>query len=232
MKNKYSIQQFINRTGEKDHDAGMFELENERLLEVNLDGSVWTKKGSMVAYKGEIKFIREGILEHGVGRLFKKALSGEGASLTKAKGHGALYLADKGKKVSILDMQSDVIYVNGNDVLAFQESLDWDVSMMKKMSALLSGGLFNIRFEGSGMLAITTHYEPITITVTPDHPVVTDPQATVAWSGTLSPELKTDISAKTLLGRGSGESLQMVFNGHGFVVIQPYEEKTFQRSKQ
>ena len=28
--------------------------------------------------------------------------------------------------------------------------------------------------------------------------------------------------------RGSGESIQMMFNGDGFVVIQPYEEATFQ----
>jgi len=55
-------------------------------------------------------------------------------------------------------------------------------------------------------------------------PVITDPNATVAWSGNLTPEFKTDISLKTFFGRGSGESLQMVFRGDGFVVIQPYEE--------
>jgi uncharacterized protein (AIM24 family) len=74
------------------------------------------------------------------------------------------------------------------------------------------------------MLALTTHYDPITLRVTPQTPVVTDPNATVAWSGSLVPEFKTDISLKTFFGRGSGESLQMVFRGDGFVVIQPYEE--------
>jgi uncharacterized protein (AIM24 family) len=42
------------------------------------------------------------------------------------------------------------------------------------------------------------------------------------------PEFKTDVSLKTFLGRGSGESIQMMFNGDGFVVIQPYEEVVFQ----
>ena len=42
------------------------------------------------------------------------------------------------------------------------------------------------------------------------------------------PEIKTDISFKTFLGRGSGESIQMKFEGDGFVVIQPYEEVYFQ----
>ena len=48
--------------------------------------------------------------------------------------------------------------------------------------------------------------------------------ATIAWSGNLTPEFKTDVSLKTFFGRGSGESLQMQFRGNGFVVVQPYEE--------
>jgi uncharacterized protein (AIM24 family) len=38
------------------------------------------------------------------------------------------------------------------------------------------------------------------------------------------PELRTDITLKTFIGRGGGETLQSVFTGDGFVVIQPYEE--------
>lgn len=60
--------------------------------------------------------------------------------------------------------------------------------------------------------------------VTPDAPVFTDPNATVAWSGNLSPELKTNVSFKSLIGRGSGEEFQMKFSGNGWVLIQPYEE--------
>ena len=93
---------------------------------------------------------------------------------------------------------------------------------------MLAGGLFNIKLEGSGMVAFTTHYDPITLLVTPDSPVVTDPNATVAWSGNLTPTFKTDTSLRTFIGRGSGESFQMLFEGSGFVVIQPYEEKPMQ----
>ena len=81
------------------------------------------------------------------------------------------------------------------------------------------------------MIAITTHYDPLTLIVTPDEPVLTDPNATVAWSGNLTPEFKTDISLKTFFGRGSGESIQMQFKGNGFVVVQPFEEVYFQATK-
>lgn len=221
---RFSIQEFVQKTAQRDLNQGEFELENERMLEINLNGMIWTKTGSMVAYRGNIKFTREGIMDRGLGNLLKKAVSGEGARLTKAEGSGKLYLADSGKKITVLDMQNEQIFVNGNDVLALDDTLTFDIRMMRKVSAMLSGGLFNVEVRGSGMLAITTHYDPLTLVVTPDNPVYTDPNATIAWSGGLTPEFKTDVSLKTFFGRGSGESFQMMFRGNGFVVIQPYEE--------
>ena len=178
----------------------------------------------MVAYRGDVKFKREGILDQGVGNLLKKAVSGEGASLTKAVGQGQVYLADSGKKVIIINMQNEEIIVNGNDLLAFEPTIDYKITMMKNLGAMLAGGLFNVRLTGTGMIAFTSHYEPITLRVTPDSPVCTDPNATIAWSGTLQPEFKKDVSLRTFVGRGSGESIQMQFKGDGFVVIQPFEE--------
>ncbi len=225
---RYSIEDFVNSTVQQDRGEGLFELESERLLEVNLNGRVWTKMGSMIAYVGAIKFTRERVLEHGIGKFLKKTFTGEGARLTKAEGQGRLYLADEGKKISILNLQGESIYVNGNDLLAFEEGMTWDIKLMRKVTAMLAGGLFNVRLEGTGMIAITTHYDPLTLRVSAGYPVITDPNATVAWSGTLSPEFQTDVSLKTFFGRGSGESIQMRFDGDGFVVVQPYEEVYFQ----
>lgn len=229
---RYSIEEFVERSAEKDLGEGFFELESERILEVNLGGSggglVWTKMGSMIAYRGDVDFVREGILEHGVGKLIKRGLSGEGARLTKAKGQGKLYLADEGKKIAILHLTDDAIVVNGSDLLAFEDGLGWDIKIMKKLSAMVAGGLFNVRLEGTGLVAITSHYDPIAFRVTADDPVFTDPNATVAWSGSLTPEFKTNLQLKSFFGRGSGESFQMKFRGEGFVVVQPFEERALQ----
>ena len=104
---KYSLEEFVSQTSEKDHGAGFFELETERILAVNLDGMVWSKMGSMIAYNGSITFTRERILEHGIGKMLKKTVTGEGVRLTKAEGRGNLYRADSGKKVSILNLQNE-----------------------------------------------------------------------------------------------------------------------------
>lgn len=226
---RHTLAEFVARTRQRDRNQGVFELETNRMLEVNLNGQVWTKMGSMVAYKGEIRFEREGMLEQGLGTMFKKAISGEGMMLTRAEGRGTLYLADAAKRISILRLQNEAIYVNGNDVLTFESTIKHEIKMMCKITAMLAGGLFNVRLEGTGMVAITTHAEPVTLIVEPGQTVCTDPNATVAWSASLQPEFKTDMSLKTFFGRGSGESVQMLWRGQGFVVIQPYEEVYLQQ---
>jgi len=227
---RYSIQEFVHETMQQDKGEGLFELETARLLEINLTDKIWTKAGAMVSYRGNIKFEREGVFEHGLGKMFKKTLTGEGTSLMKATGQGKLYVADQGKKISILQLQGESLFVNGNDLLAFEPTIEWDIKLMKKIAGMLSGGLFNVKLEGEGLVAITSHYEPLTLLVTPDNPVFTDPNATVAWSGSLQHEFVTDISFKTFIGRGSGESIQMKFSGNGFVVIQPFEEVYFKQT--
>lgn len=227
---QYSLESFISARQQDPGKRDFFQLESDRMLEVNLNGEIWTKTGAMVAYVGQIKFERERIMERGVGNFLKKAVTGEGAQLTKATGQGRLYLADEGKTIQILQLQNEAIYVNGNDLLAFEPTLTWDITMMRKVSAMLAGGLFNVRVEGTGLLAVTSHFEPLALMVQPGQPVRTDPHATICWSGSLTPEFRTDVSLKTFFGRGSGESIQMEFNGQGFVVIQPYEEVVFQHT--
>ena len=227
-----TVTEFVDAYEEKDVSAEAFELENEHLLEVRLNGLVWAKSGAMVARTGQVKFTRQGLLEQGLANLLKKAVSGEGVVLMKMEGQGRVYLADAGKKITLLRLAGDTIFVNGNDVLALENGIDNKITMMKRVASMLSGGLFNVKLSGTGIVAITSHYDPLVLKVSPaTGPVFTDPNATVAWSGNLSPEIATDISFKTLMGRGSGESIQMKFEGSGWIVVQPYEETYLQAEK-
>lgn len=221
----YSIQSLIDETAQKEEKNGFFELENPYTLEINLQNQrVMMKKGSMVACAGNVKFEREGILSKGLGNVLKKAVSGEGTTMMKAEGTGRVYAADNGKRIRLLYLENEAINVNGNDVLAHEEAVASNVRLMKSMAGVMGGGLFQVNLSGTGYIAITTHGTPLTLLVKPGQPVYTDPNATVAWSGNLAPSIKTDISLKTLIGRGSGESFQMKFEGDGWVIIQPYEE--------
>lgn len=226
-----SLKEFLDSSEQKDLSSEAFELESSHLLEVKLNGRVWSKAGSMVAYQGAVKFVRQGVMEQGLGNLLKKALSGEGMQLMKMEGNGRVYVADAGKKITLLRLNGESIFVNGNDVLAFEDGIESNITIMKRMAGMMSGGLFNIKLSGSGVVAITSHYEPLTLRVSAETgPVFTDPNATVAWSGGLTPDFVADISLGTLLGRGSGESIQLKFAGEGWVVVQPYEEVYLQRA--
>ena len=221
----HSLAEFLARTAEQDRPGDVFELEGPRMLECHVKGRTWAKLGSMVAYRGALKFVREGVLEGGVGKFLKKMVSGEAAPLVKIEGQGIAYLADEGKNVTILRLDGDTVNVNGNDLLAFEDTVKYDITFHKRIAGMMSGGLFSLKLTGKGMVAVVTHGEPLTLRCTAADPVTTDPNATVAWSGNLTPDIKTDISLRSFFGRGGGEAFQMHFKGEGFVVVQPYEEK-------
>ena len=69
---RYSINEFLNTSSQKERGQGTFELESPHLLEVKLNGTIWTKVGAMIGYLGAVTFKREGLLEHGLGNLRMK----------------------------------------------------------------------------------------------------------------------------------------------------------------
>jgi len=222
---EYTLNELIQESAENPNENDFFELEKPAMLEVNLKNQkILAKAGSMVAYIGNIDFKREGLLSKGLGGLLKKAISGEGTSLMHATGTGKLYLADEGKKVKIIKLQNEAVFVNGNDVLALEDNIKNEIKMLKSIAGMMSGGLFQVKLSGSGYIAITTHGEPILLRVTGNQPVYTDPNATVAWSENLTPNIKTNLTFGSFIGRGSGESFQLEFFGEGWVLVQPYEE--------
>ena len=226
-----TLQSFLDETRERDTSEEALTLESDHLLEARIDGLLWAKVGAMIARKGDLKFTRQGMMEQGLGNLLKKTFSGEGMQLMKIEGRGRVWLADVGKKIMLLRLQGESIVVNGNDVLAFEPSVKNEITIMRKLAGMLSGGLFQVRLSGHGVVAITAHYQPLTLPVSAKTgSVYTDPNATIAWSGNLVPEIVTDIGLKTLVGRGSGESIQLRFSGEGWVVVQPYEEVYPQQS--
>ena len=198
-----------------------FTLQGPRLLKVELsETSVMAKNGSMVAYQGEVRFEHKG---GGLGRLLKKAATGEQLRLMQASGTGELFLASQAMLVHVLHLSEDSLTVSGANILAFETGIDWDVTRVKGGTAgMLAGGLFNIHLRGSGLVALVSDGEPVKLDVS-EAPTFGDPQAAIAWSGGVRTNLKTDVQAKSLIGLGSGESFQLGFSGEGWVLVQPSE---------
>ena len=204
-----------------------FSLQGPRLLKVELsETSVMAKNGAMVAYQGEVSFEHKG---GGLGRLLKKAATGESLRLMQARGTGELFLAYQAMLVHVLRLNQESITVNGENILAFATDIDWDVTRVKGGTAgVLAGGIFNIHLRGTGLVALVSDGEPVKLEVG-DAPTFGDPQAAIAWSGGVQTSLRTDVQAKTLIGLGSGESFQLGFTGQGWVLVQPSEGRPIPR---
>jgi uncharacterized protein (AIM24 family) len=205
-----------------------FQLENSYTLSVDVDGSVLAKAGSMVAYEGDLSFTGKRSAEGGLTGMLKEAATGEGTPVMTVEGSGEVFLADDRKKVQVLHLDADDrITVNGEDVLAFEDGLDYEVTTMDSLAGSFAGGFTNVELAGPGYVALTTHGDPLVL----EPPVTTDPAATVAWSAT-SPSVDVNASLSDVVGQESGERFQMAFDGdstgEGVVVVQPYEEHAAQ----
>jgi uncharacterized protein (AIM24 family) len=198
-----------------------FTLQNPRLLKVELsETSVMARNGAMVAYQGDVRFEHKG---GGLGRLLKKAATGESLRLMEATGSGELFLANQAMLVHVLRLTNDALTVNGANILAFETGIDWDITRVKGGTAgMLAGGLFNVALHGTGMVALVSDGEPLRLDVA-EAPTFADPSAAIAWSGSLTTNLRADVQAKSLIGLGSGESFQLGFSGQGWVLVQPSE---------
>jgi uncharacterized protein (AIM24 family) len=198
-----------------------FTIQNPRLVKIELsETNVFARAGSMVAYQGDVHFEHKG---GGLSRLLKKAATGESLRLMEASGSGELFLAHRAMLVHVLKLENDSITVNGANVLAFEAGIDWDITRVKGGAVgALAGGLFNVHLKGSGSVALISDGEPVLLDVA-QAATYADPSAAIAWSSGVTTNLKTDVQMKSLIGLGSGESVQVGFQGSGWVLVQPSE---------
>lgn len=199
-----------------------FSLQNKKLLKIQMGyGPVWARSGSMVAYQGDIRFENKGA--GGLGKMFKAAVTGEGVDMMQCSGQGELFVADEAAEVQVMYLENDAISVNGNNVLAFSSSIEWDIHRIQARGAAMTGGLYNVSLRGTGYVAITTKGEPVALDVA-SAPTFGDAQAVVLWTSGVSMDVRVDTGGlKSLVRGGTGETFQMAFGGQGYVLVQPSE---------
>jgi uncharacterized protein (AIM24 family) len=155
-------------------------------------------------------------------RLVKKAVTGEGTQLMKMEGAGEVFLADTAQDIHLIYLENDQVTCNGANVLAFDAGIDWDIQRAGGGASTLAGGLYNMALSGTGWVAIISDGPPVLLNVA-TAPTFADPQAAITWSSGVSTSIKTDVNIKNLIGKGSGESIQVAFTGQGWVLVQPSE---------
>ncbi|MGW2560486.1 AIM24 family protein [Streptomyces sp. NPDC001514] len=195
-------------------------LQNAKSIKYAVNGEMLARQGSMIAFRGNLQFERKG---QGIGGMLKRAVTGEGLSLMAVRGQGEAWFAHEAANCFIVDIdQGDALTINGRNVLCFDSTLSYEIRHVKG-AGMAGGGLFNSLFTGYGKLGVICEGNPIVIPVTAQQPVYVDTDAVVGWSAHLNTSLHRSQSVGSMLRGGSGEAVQLMLQGEGFVIVRPSE---------
>ncbi|MFD7996652.1 AIM24 family protein [Streptomyces mexicanus] len=195
-------------------------VENAKCLRYVVDGEMVARQGSMVAFRGDLRFERKG---QGVGGMLKRAVTGEGLPLMAVRGRGEAWFAHEAQNCFVVEVEpGEEFTVNGRNVLCFDASLAYRITTVKG-SGIAGGGLFNSVFTGQGRLGLVCDGTPLVLPVTPEEPVYVDTDAVVGWTARLETSLHRSQSLGSMLRGGSGEAVQLMLRGEGHVVVRPSE---------
>jgi uncharacterized protein (AIM24 family) len=203
-----------------------FRLNGHRVLEIDLHGgSVRAATGSMIAYTGEIGFRNAGLGGgDGLRAAIKRRATGESVALMQCTGTGTVWFAKDAMDVVIVELAGDTLKVESEQLLAISDGLRTDVAFAGLRGASSGQGLFTTAVTGTGAVALLSAGGPlIALEVSPQFPLVVDPDAFVASSGRLEQTFVTDVSWRNLIGESSGEAFSLRFDGTGVVYVQPEE---------
>ncbi|MFD8547553.1 TerD family protein [Streptomyces sp. NPDC059649] len=197
--------------------------QNGKLIRADLgiDGQpVLARQGSMVLYQGKVDFSYKGAGFRG--RIVGNA-TGQEMQLMRCTGQGQVFFAENSAHVHPIELQGDAICVSAESVLAFDESLQYEVRRIEG-HGIPGGALFTMQFQGTGTLVVTTHGTPVVLPVTPT--TFADANAVVAWSAGSQVIISSQVSLRRHAYPGhSGETVNLQFRGApgNFIVVQPYE---------
>ncbi|MGW4254562.1 AIM24 family protein, partial [Streptomyces californicus] len=197
--------------------------QNQQLMRVDLTmggAGVLARQGSMVMYQGKVDFGYKGA--GFVGRAVGNA-TGQEMQLMRCTGRGQVFLAEEGSHLHPIELQGDGICVSAENVLAFDESLQYEVRRVEG-HGIPGGALFTMLFQGTGTVVVKTHGTPVVLPVTPT--TFADCNAVVAWSAASQVIVSSQVRLRRNAYPGhSGETVNLQFRGApgNFIVVQPYE---------
>lgn len=200
--------------------TGRMTRQNPAVIKATLTGTpLLVSRGAMIAYQGEVTFAYQG--SGGVGKYLKAAATGEGMRLMRCEGNGELFVSRGGHKLHLLELaQGEQLSASSRSLLGFDATITYDIQMIRGgIGAMAAGGLFNVTLTGPGTVILASDW-PVVLNTSEARTLV-DPNAVVAWTAGLTVTPRSSMSAGALIGRGSGEAMQLEFSSGGYVIVEP-----------
>ncbi|MFI6983050.1 AIM24 family protein [Embleya sp. NPDC050154] len=202
-------------------------MHGTRVLAVGMSGeAVKARNGTMIAYDGRMTFKRLSGGGEGLRGMVTRRLTGEGMTLMEVSGEGTCWFADRATEINLVQLTGETLHVESSNLLAVDQSLRTGTEFTGLSGATSGQGLFTTTVSGQGTVAVTSDGPAIVLRVSQSEPLSVDPGAYVAHTGQLRKEFVKDVNWRTFIGEGSGESVQLRFQGEGLVYVQPTERQT------
>jgi uncharacterized protein (AIM24 family) len=202
----------------------------------------------MLFYTGDIRFIPHsmggggpmgggglGGMLSGAAGVAGRMMQGEHVALMSVQGDGEAHFGRAGLYIDVIMVDAAAqLTVEASRLLAYEGYLQTSIVPLSSSGgvrgmvrgAVTHQGMFTSQISGQGAVAVLSHGGTVELEVGAGRPsVVVDPQAYVAHRGAVQVELSANVGLRDMVGRGSGEALQLRLSGQGTVWVQASEKK-------
>lgn len=186
----------------------LFKILSDGALEIASRGVVFVRQGSVVWYRGKIRFAPEPAFR---GTRLEKIL--------KANGVGTLLVSDIGRRAFGRELAGDSLYLEGTRLLALDQGLSFrlepihDFRQNRRVDVL--------RIQGSGSVMLSVAGPLIAHDLSSDYPLIVSSRDLVAWSGQLVPAVVEDRFLEEVMQPDAGSAPKIRFEGSGTVLTEP-----------
>jgi uncharacterized protein (AIM24 family) len=186
----------------------LFKIHSDGALEIASRGVVFVRQGSVVWYRGKIKFAAEPAFR---GTRLERIL--------RANGRGTLLVSDIGRRAFGRELSGDSLYLEGSRLLALDQGLSFRLEPIHDFRR--NRRVDVLRIHGAGSVILSVAGPLIAHEVSSEYPLIVSSRDLVAWSGNLVPAVVEDRFLEEVMQPDAGSSPKIRFEGSGTVLTEP-----------
>jgi hypothetical protein len=189
-------------------EAGrIFRIHESGTVEIRFDGELLVRRGTVASYSGKVAFAAE-----------PRLAGTTGESLLRARGRGTLFLAVRGRRPLLFDLQREFLSAEASRILAIGPSLSFryepihDFPRRRRVDVL--------RVFGRGSLVLCPSRATLPISVSPEYPLNVSSRDLVGWTGNLVPSVLPDRFLDEVMLPDREDPPKIRFEGEGEVITE------------
>ena len=187
--------------------ARLFRIRDNGTVEIAFEGEVLVRRGTVASYGGRIAFAAD------------PRLAGTRAeALLRATGKGSIFLADRGRKPILVELDDEFFSAEGSRILAIGPTLSFryepvhDFPRRRRVDVL--------KIFGKGGLVLSPARASFSIPVSAEFPLNVSSRDLVGWSGNLVPSVLPDRFLDEVMLPDSEDPPKIRFEGEGTVLTE------------